>query len=272
MSSISKAFVLMLAIGCGGAVERTLPAAASTAQGGTGSGGGTGGGGSGGGGGGTVDSCGGLQFFAPLYFVDQPLANEPALGGYVYVFCKTWTNLPSDLVVTVNGVALTKVSATNFRASASGAQVTLGADGMLHVFASSASTGNKRALDIPCAPYIPLNADPAAGSSLTGVPSVAFDWPQLPQNTPAGIAFMGWVYSQPTLQLDSYDAATNRAAGIIDQPFITQDSLSAVATLRTQTLSTGYLAALTYPGEMAAVPDLSTFGYCGRSPRITFAK
>lgn len=223
-----------------------------------------------------MDACGGLQFFAPLYFVDQPLRNEPALGGYVYVFCKTWTNLPSDLIVTVNGVQLVKVSATNFRASASGAQVSLGADGLLHVLASSASTGRSRALDLPCAPLITMDSTPAAGSSLTGVSTVVLDWSasagQIPQNTPAGIAFMGWVYSQPTAQLDSYDLAANTPAGVIDQPLLFQEAVSTTLTLRTQTASSGYLAAVTYPGEIAAVPDLSTFGYCGRSARTTFAK
>ena len=276
MKSASCALLALVAAACGGtSPEMTANSAISqnaTGGGGAGGGGGTGGGAGGGGGGGTVDSCGGLQFFAPLYFVDQPLANEPALGGYVYVFCKTWTNLPSDLIVSVNGVPLVKVSQTNFRANAAGPQVSLGADGMLHVLAASASTGKSKALDIPCADLIPLSSDPVAGSSLTGLPSVAFDWAQLPQNAQTSILFMGWVYSQPTLQLDSYDPSTNRAAGVIDQPYITQDSMGATALLRTQTASTAYLAALTYPGVMAAVPDLSTFGYCGRSARVTFAR
>ena len=253
---------------CGGTADVSPSTAIAQNQGGAGGGGGTGGGG----GGGTVDGCGGLQFFAPLYFIDQPVLNEPALGGYVYIFCKTWTNLPADLIVSVNGVPLVKMSSTTFRASASGPQVALGADGMLHVSASSASTGKSRSLDIPCADLIALNSDPVAGSSLTGVPAVSFDWSQLPQNTAAGIAFMGWVYSGPTLQLDAYDLATNKPNGVIDQPYITQASLGVTALVRTQTTSSGYLAALTYPGVIAAVPDLSTFGYCGRSPRITFAK
>src|SRR5438067_13064142 len=131
--ALSIALIALAA--CGGtAGPSAQTSTAQNATGGAGGGGGTGGGGTGGGGGGgTVDACGGLQFFAPLYFVDQPLVNEPSLGGYVYVFCKTWTNLPSDLIVSVNGVPLIKVSSTNFRANAAGPQVSLGADGMLHV-------------------------------------------------------------------------------------------------------------------------------------------
>jgi len=122
-------------------------------------------------------------------------------------------------VVTLSGVQLVQVSATNFRASASGPQVSLGADGMLHVVASSASTGRSRALELPCAPLISMSSTPAAGSSLTGASTVVLDWSasadQIPQNTAAGIASMGWVYSQPTAQLDSYDLATNRPAGVL---------------------------------------------------------
>lgn len=180
------------------------------------------------------------------------------------------------MIATVNGVQLVKVSATNFRASASGPQVSLGADGMVPVVASSASTGRSRALDLPCAPLISMASTPAGGSSLTGASTVVLDWSaspdQIPQNTAAGIAFMGWVYSQPTAQLDSYDLATNKPAGVIDQPYMFQDAVGATLTLRTQTLRSGYIAAVTYPGAMAAVPDLSTFGYCGRSARITFTK
>src|SRR5205085_11825234 len=102
------------------------------------------------------------------------------------------------------------------------------------------------------------------------------DWsspsPQMPQNTAAGIAFMGWVYSRPAAQLESYDLAANKAGAIIDSPNLFQDSVGATLTLRTQTAGSGYLAAVTYPGAMAAVPDLSTFGYCGRSARIAFAE
>ena len=64
----SLALLTMMAA-CGGTAD--VPVSTSIAQ----NQGGAGGGGSGGGGGGgTADSCGGLQFFAPLYFVDQPLA------------------------------------------------------------------------------------------------------------------------------------------------------------------------------------------------------
>jgi hypothetical protein len=215
-----------------------------------------------------------MQLYAPLYFVDQPLQNEPALGGYVHVLCKNTTNLPGDLVVTVNGVKLVK--ATDFRASASGAQVKLGADGMLHVSASSVSANKSVTLDLPCAPLLTLTSTPAAGSSLAGAQSVSVDWSppseQMPQNTTGGIGFAGWVYSPPTAQLDSYDLAANRAAGIIDSPLLSQAATGVTLLLRTQSASTGYFVAITYPGQLTFVPDLSTFGYCGRSPRLTFSR
>ena len=99
-------------------------------------------------------------------------------------------------------------------------------------------------------------------------------WPagEIPQNLSTAIAFAGWVYSQPTSALFAYDASTNTPMGIIDQPYMFQQQTSADLNPSIQTQAPGYLAAITYPGLITAVPDLSTFGYCGRSTRVQFTK
>jgi len=280
MATTTRSSLLFLALASfaacgaeGGAVDPAAPIA-TVNQPVSGGGGGTGGGGAGGGGGG-ADACASFQFYAPLYFVDSPVLGEPTLGGFVDVLCKRGGNLPADTTVTVNGLALTKTT-DFFRASGSGPQLQYPADGMLHVAVASVSTGRSRSLDIPCAPLLVITSTPPVGSSLTGVDSVTLSWsapsPQIPQNVPAAIAAIGIFYGQPTSALISYDITTEQPSGIIDQPYFFQEQTSATLLVRTQTTGTDYLAEITYPGPITFVPDLSTFGYCGRSARVTYAK
>jgi hypothetical protein len=209
---------------------------------------------------------GGLQIATTgLFVIDSPVTGEPSIAGMVLAAFSGGGGTPADTVVTLNGVALAhwSVNPSYFVVSPTGPQPALGADGILHLFASSASTSTSRALDLACPAPIAVTANPVAGASLAGSSVLTLAWPALPQNVPAVMNF----FLAPSAALYAYDAANNAIAGGSGFQQLNQASTTAILTVA-PTTATGYLAELRYPGLYLL--DGNTGGVCGRAERFTF--
>jgi hypothetical protein len=187
--------------------------------------GGGGGGAAGGGGGGLTVH---IATMHGLYVVDNPQPGEPSMRGWVFIAFRgnsqaTW---PQDLVVTVNGVPLIHdpapgTAAGYYIVDPQGQQPVLGADGFLHVTASSRSAKTSRLLDLPCPAPVVITSTPAAGSSLGGAASLDLAWTALPQNA-ALFANGGFNVDMPNTRLLSYDVVTGYANGFLGQGLMSQ--------------------------------------------------
>lgn len=256
-----------------------LPYDASAAGGAGGGGGAAGGGGgaagggaAGGGGGGAGGGGGGAMQVATqhgLYLVDLPQPGEASVQGFVLASLSGSHATPADTVVTVNGVALMHapgLAAAWFIVDPQGPQPALGADGLLHIVASSASAKATRALDLACPVRVVVASDPAPGSSLGAAAALDIAWTPLPQNVPLFITG-SFSMDPPAAHLFSYDLASGTIGAFVGQSFLGQDATSTSIAVQ-PSASSGYLAELRYPGVYNL--DGNSGGYCGRAQRYTY--
>jgi len=217
---------------------------------------------------GTNDAVGGA-----LFFNDQPELGEASVSGLVLVIQGGTQGTPSppDTVVTLNGVTLVRTAPGSllFAVDPAGTQPTLGADGFLHIAASSATLGVTRQLNLFCPPAFQITPTPAAGSSLTGVASVTLAWASgsLPIQ---GRDFTSFGLLPPSIALLGFDKATNNITSLGNNP----QPLAATATGATVAVSpttpTGYMVELRYPGVFFV--DGETAGACARTRRFAYLK
>jgi hypothetical protein len=242
----------------------TNPAGASTA---------TGTGGKGGLDIGTNDAVGGA-----LNFNDQPVLGETSVSGLVLVIKggTQGTPPPADTAVTLNGVTLRHAvlpagtSDKLFEVDPAGPQPTLGADGFLHLAASSASLGVTRQLNLFCPAAFPVTLTPAAGSSLAVGASVKLSWAggSLPVQ---GRDFSAFGLTEPSVSLMGYDATTHAMTFIGNNPQpLAAGAVGATTVPVGPTTTSGYMVELRYPGVFFV--DGETAGACARTRRFAYAK
>ncbi len=231
----------------------------------------------------TAPGGGGLDIgtqFAPggaLFFQDAPLRGEASVTGLVTVAPGGAQGgpPPADTVVTLNGVPLVHAaiagasSPSLFTVDPTGPQPTIGADGFLHITASSASASARRVLNLACPFAIAVSPSPAAGSSLASVAQVQLAWGAgaLPVQ---GRDFSAFGLTPPAVSLLGFDGATDTATdlGASFRP-LAADAAGATVAL-TPTSTTGYLVELRYPGVYFI--DGQTGGACGRTRRFAYSK
>lgn len=207
---------------------------------------------------------GGLQLATTgLYVLDAPGPGEPSIDGTITVVGSGHSGAPADTVVTINGVALAG-GAGRFHVAPTGPRPALGADGVLHIVASSAATRQSRPFDLACPAAIAITANPAPGASLAGVASVDLSWTTaFPQSAAAVINF----FDPARAMLNPYDPATGAigpgTGAILFQPAPLSVSLTTVPT------TTAYRAEVRYPGVYLL--DGNSGGVCGRAERLAFA-
>ena len=217
---------------------------------------------------GTNDAVGGA-----LFFNDQPALGEASVSGVVLVIQGGTQGAPSpsDTVVTLNGVTLVRTAPGSllFAVDPAGTQPALGADGFLHIAASSATLGVTRQLNLFCPAAFTITPTPAAGSSLAGVASVKLAWASgsLPIQ---GRDFTTFGLLPPSVTLTGFDVATNKVTSLGNNP----QPLAATATGATvavgPTTTSGYLVELRYPGVFFV--DGETAGACARTRRFAYLK
>jgi len=218
--------------------------------------------GGGGGGGG-----GGMQISAPgVYVVDIPGPGEASMIGtysayLIAAMLSGGKGTPADTVVTVNGAALVHapgLAPGYFKLDPAGPQpAPLGADGFLHIVATSASAKATRQLDLACPARLVETSVPAPGTSLAGVTTLEMAWSPFPANPAGG----------PGVHLRSYDLATGTSGSVLSGGAVdlawTGASLPVVPTA-----STGYVSELIYSGVYHL--DGNSGGVCGRVLRYTY--
>jgi hypothetical protein len=204
-----------------------------------------------------------------LYVVDQPQPGEASMSGFVQAALAGSYFTPPDTVVTVNGVQLIHAPGLVsgfFIVDPNGPQPAVGADGFLHLSASSASAKSSRLLDLACPARVVVTSTPAAGSSLSGVAQLDLAWTPLPQNPPT-ITTSSFAPDQPTARLFAYDIASGTISGFVGGFTLSQASVGTSIPV-TPTGSTGYMSELRYPGVYRL--DGNSGGYCGRAQRYTY--
>lgn len=208
-------------------------------------------------------SGGGLQLATTgLYVLDAPGPGEPSIDGTITVVGSGHTAAPADTVVTLNGVALAG-GAGRFQVAPTGPQPALGADGFLHIVASSASTRQSRALDLACPATIAITTSPAPGSSLTGVATVDLSWTTpFPLNAQAVINF----FDPARATLNPYDPTTGTIGPGTGVTLFQPAPLS--VSLTTMPTTTAYRAEVRYPGVYLL--DGNSGGVCGQAERFAF--
>jgi hypothetical protein len=210
-------------------------------------------------------SGGGLQLATTgLYVLEAPGPGEPSIDGGILVVGSGHTAAPTDTVVTLNGVALAG-GAGRFHVAPTGPQPVLGADGFLHIIASSASTRQARQLDLACPALIAITTTPAPGSSLTGLATLEMSWTTpFPQNAAAVINF----FDPARASLNPYDPATGALGPGTGVTLFQPAPLS--VSLATMPTSTAYRAEVRYPGLYLL--DGNSGGVCGLAERFAFTQ
>jgi hypothetical protein len=210
-------------------------------------------------------SGGGLQLATTgLYVLDAPGPGEPSIDGGILVVGSGHNAAPADTVVTLNGVALAGGAGGRFHVAPTGPQPALGADGFLHIVASSASTRQARQLDLACPALIAMSSSPAPGSSLTGVTAVTVSWTTpFPQSAAAVINF----FDPARASLNPYDPATGALGPGTGATLFQPAPLS--VSLPTMPTATAYRAEVRYPGLYLL--DGNSGGVCGVAERFAFA-
>jgi hypothetical protein len=211
-----------------------------------------------------------------LFFNDTPAAGQPVISGLVLVALVGTQGAapPPDTVVTLNGVALVHavlggaVSPRHFTVDPAGPQPTIGADGFLHLVASSATGGLSRELNLACPPAIAVTLAPPPTSGLAGVSSVRLDWPagSLPVQ---GRDFSAFGLNPPQASLEGLDPATGALSFIANPTLLAPDAVGATLAVAA-TAAPAYAVELRYPGVFFL--DGETGGACGRTQRFPFSK
>jgi hypothetical protein len=146
-----------------------------------------------------------------------------------------------------------------------GPQPTVGADGFLHIVASSQSARSTRTLNLPCPAHIDVTTVPTEGSSLSGVSTLSLSWSTpLPQNSAAVLNF----FEPPSAVLSSYDLTTGAVTGGISFASFSQLAMGADLSVLPSN-SSGYRVAFTYPGIY--VLDGNSGGVCAIQERFVFS-
>jgi hypothetical protein len=208
-----------------------------------------------------------------LFINDLPLAGEPTISGRIQVAPVGTAGgpPPGDTLVTLNGVTLVRQivgNTTYFTVDPGGPQPTIGADGFLHINASSASTGTSRALNLACPFAIAATLTPAPGASLSGVSSVDLAWPSgsIPVQ---GRDFSAFGLEPPSVSIHGFDSATRAMTFIANPQLLAVDSTGAAVPVAA-TSASGYAIELRYPGVFFL--DGETGGACGRTQRFIYVK
>jgi len=209
---------------------------------------------------------GGMQISAPgVFVVDIPGPGEASMIGtysayLIYAALSGGKGTPADTVVTVNGAALVHapgLAPGYFKLDPSGPQPALGADGFLHVVATSASAKATRNFDVACPARLVETSAPAPGMSLAGVTALAVAWSPFPANPAGG----------PGLRLRAYDLAKGTTGTVLSGGAVGIDWTAASLPV-VPTASTGYVSELTYSGVYRL--DGNSGGVCGRVLRYTY--
>jgi hypothetical protein len=228
-------------------------------------GGAGGGGGVGGGGGGKMQ----IATTHGITVIEHANPGEASMTGLVQAALAGSRMTPADTVVMLNGVRLVHapgLAPAYFQVDPAGEQPMVGADGFLHITASSASTQTSRALDLQCPAHIPVTTTPAEGASLSGVPSVELAWSTpLPQSATAVLTF----FDPANALLASYDVVSGQVTGGISFQTLFQSASGASLPVQ-PTNSTGYIAKFTYPGVYLL--DGNSGGVCGVEERFVFSQ
>lgn len=211
-------------------------------------------------------SGGGLQIATRgLYVLDTPAPGEPSISGSILVVGSGHTAAPADTVVTLNGVTLAAIGGGQFGVAPTGPQPSLGADGFLHIVASSASTKQSRALDLACPARIAITTTPAPGSSLTGYATLDMSWTTpFPQNASSVLTF----FDPAQASLVGYDPATGVITAGSGQTLYQPAPLS--VSLATFPTPAAYRAEVRYPGIYLL--DGNSGGVCGLAERFAYTQ
>ena len=256
---------LLAACGGGSADDSAAGAAAATEHAlAKGAGGGGGGGGS-------------MHIDArSIYVIDHPQPGETSMDGepggvgvLVLAMLSGSGATPADTVVSIDGVPLIHapgLAPAYFKINPAGPQPALGADGILHVIASSASAKASRQLDLPCPVSVTEGSSPAPGASLAGVPTLNMGWGAIPWD-------QGPVAGGPTVtaRLRSYDLATSAVGAPISGTSSNGSAISASLPVPVLPVTAGYLSELIYLGVYTLDAGLGSGGVCGRILRLTYA-
>jgi len=206
-----------------------------------------------------------------LYVIDLPQPGEASMSGFVLAEMSGTFSTPADTVVTVNGVPLIHapgLAPAWFVVDPNGPQPAVGADGFLHISASSASANASRLLDLQCPARVVVATSPAPGSSLAGAAALDMAWTKLPQNN---TLFVTGSFSMdpPAAMLAQYDLATGAIVGPVGMNVLSQAALDTGIAVQ-PAAATGYVAELRYPGIYKL--DGNSGGYCGRAQRYTYLR
>jgi hypothetical protein len=204
-----------------------------------------------------------------LYVIDLPQPGEASMAGFVLAELSGSFVTPADTVVSVNGVPLIHapgLAPAWFIVDPNGPQPAVGADGFLHLSATSASTGTSRLLDLQCPARVVVATSPAPGASLGGAALLDMAWTKLPQNNSLFVTG-SFSMDPPTALLAQYDVATGTIVGPVGMNVLSQASLGTSITVL-PTAASGYVSELRYPGIYKL--DGNSGGYCGRAQRYTY--
>lgn len=217
----------------------------------------------------TVQAQGGgnlqLATTSGMYVVDHPYAGEASMTGWIIVMAGQ-SLPPADTVVTINGVALVRVSGVIQRYWAvdpAGPQPAIGADGLMTI--KAVSSAGSRTLTLTCPPVAQVTANPAAGSALTVGGVLSLSWtPGLPTYNSTEASFG---IASPSATLSGYDPVANALGNYSSQVPLGTGYTSANLAVNAVP-QPGYVAELKYPGDYLL--DGNSGGACGRVVRTFF--
>jgi len=202
-----------------------------------------------------------------LFVIDHPASGEPSVVGMVLVMAGH-AYPPADTIVTINGVRLSGpipgLAPRYWQVDPAGPQPVVGADGFLHL--SATSSAGSRALDLPCPPIVAVTTDPAAGASLAGLTTLTQSWTDaLPAYASTEAAFG---IAPPNATVRGYSAETNALGQVTGFQYAVATAPGSITLGVSATPSSGFLSELRYPG--AYLLDGNSGGACGRAVRTFF--
>jgi hypothetical protein len=230
----------------------------------------------------------GVNLQTGLYLVD-PVAGEASVTGLVAVTLGDLiTPAPTDAVVTMNGVPLTRVPPPSdgrlwALAPAPAPQPKVGSGGQLVLVATATdpTTGQQiqRSLVLPCPSDVQVATTPASGAAL--VPSTTLHLASassvtLNDTSPGHLVFLAqdnpkatlWGYEPSNRALVPYGSAV----GINPGPLSVDVPVCEGATTGSCSATTGSAYLLDLRWEGTWVPDGQSGGFCGLAKRVVFAK
>ena len=222
----------------------------------------------------------GTDLSTGLYVVD-PLPGEARVVGFVVVSLD-FGPAPADAVVTLNGVALTRLTPGNkfWKLDPAGAQPEVGSGGELVLVATATdpSTGKQvqRTLVLPCPSDIEVTSTPALGAALVPSPTGGVHLAS-PADISLNVGVQIMAPYPPLATLYGYEPCTQALVGYgaahpippgplnLDVPVCQSGTGSCTATT-----ASGYLLDLRWPGHF--IIDGQSGGYCGLAKRFFFTR